>query len=95
MPRFRLLIPCQAAGVAQPSFAKYLLEEQPKLGLSDDELAYLAGSLFGAGSDSVSDSVTSAITHAEQCHCRQPPSLAGWYWPRRPILMRKLEYKRS
>ena len=32
----------------------YLLERQEGMGLSDDELAYLAGSMFGAGSDSVS-----------------------------------------
>ena len=38
---------------AQPSFTTYLLEHQEEYGLSDDELAYLAGSMFGAGSDSV------------------------------------------
>ncbi len=32
----------------------YLLEQQEESGLSDDELAYLAGSMFGAGSDTVS-----------------------------------------
>ena len=31
----------------------YLLERQEGMGLSDDELAYLAGSMFGAGSDTV------------------------------------------
>lgn len=39
---------------AQPCFAKYLLERQQEFELSDDELAYLAGSMFGAGSDTVS-----------------------------------------
>ncbi|KAI0770000.1 cytochrome P450 [Fomes fomentarius] len=34
-----------------PCFVTYLLESQEELGLSDDELAYLAGSMFGAGSD--------------------------------------------
>ncbi|KAI5994581.1 cytochrome P450 [Pisolithus orientalis] len=34
-----------------PSFAKYLLENQETHKLSDEEMAYLAGSLFGAGSD--------------------------------------------
>ncbi|ESK91686.1 cytochrome p450 [Moniliophthora roreri MCA 2997] len=33
------------------SFAKYLLEHQKEYGLNDDETAYLAGSMFGAGSD--------------------------------------------
>lgn len=36
-----------------PCFVTYLLEGQEELGLSDDELAYLAGSMFGAGSDTV------------------------------------------
>ncbi|KAI0754867.1 cytochrome P450 [Daedaleopsis nitida] len=39
---------------ANPCFATYLLEHQEELGLSDDELAYLAGSMFGAGSDTTS-----------------------------------------
>lgn len=38
---------------AAPSFTTYLLEHQAEYELSDDELAYLAGSMFGAGSDSV------------------------------------------
>ncbi|EIN10755.1 cytochrome P450 [Punctularia strigosozonata HHB-11173 SS5] len=41
-----------AQGDAPQSFVKYLLEDQEKLGLSNDELAYLAGSLFNAGSES-------------------------------------------
>lgn len=39
---------------APPSFATYLIDQQRQLGLSDDEVAYLAGSMFGAGSDTVS-----------------------------------------
>jgi len=38
-----------------PSFAKYLLSQQESLGLSDDETAYLAGTIFGATSDAVPD----------------------------------------
>ncbi|KAI6105130.1 cytochrome P450 [Pisolithus croceorrhizus] len=34
-----------------PSFAKYLLENQETHKLSDEEMAYLTGSLYGAGSD--------------------------------------------
>ncbi|KAI0956774.1 hypothetical protein AcW1_005373 [Taiwanofungus camphoratus] len=41
----------QAAREAQPSFTTYLLDNQETLGLSDNELAYLVGSMFGAGSD--------------------------------------------
>lgn len=36
-----------------PSFTEYLLEHQKTLKLSDEELAYLAGSMYGAGSDTV------------------------------------------
>ena len=43
----------QAKNEAMPCFATYLLERQEQSGLSDDELAYLAGSMFGAGSDTV------------------------------------------
>ena len=39
---------------ARPCFAKYLIERQNEFELDDDELAYLAGSMFGAGSDTVS-----------------------------------------
>lgn len=51
----KALIPfIQAKNAAQPGFATYLLEHQKELELSDDEVAYLAGSMFGAGSDTVS-----------------------------------------
>ncbi|KAM5534989.1 hypothetical protein V8D89_011362 [Ganoderma adspersum] len=43
-----------AKNEAQPCFTTYLLEHQEESGLSDDELAYLAGSMFGAGSDTTS-----------------------------------------
>lgn len=38
-----------AKGVHTECFAKHLLEEQPKLGMTDIEIAYTAGSPFGAG----------------------------------------------
>ncbi|TFK93081.1 cytochrome P450 [Polyporus arcularius HHB13444] len=41
----------QAKNEINPCFVTYLLEQQEESGLSDDELAYLAGSMFGAGSD--------------------------------------------
>ncbi|KAI0029546.1 cytochrome P450 [Vararia minispora EC-137] len=40
-----------AVGVAPPSFGNYLLQSQKDLALSDNELAYLAGSMFGAGAE--------------------------------------------
>ncbi|KAG5640716.1 hypothetical protein DXG03_007437 [Asterophora parasitica] len=43
------------------SFAKYLLERQSSLGLSDDETAYLAGALFGAGSDTTASAISVAV----------------------------------
>ncbi|PIL22641.1 cytochrome P450 [Ganoderma sinense ZZ0214-1] len=43
-----------AKNEVQPCFTTYLLEHQEESGLSDDELAYLAGSMFGAGSDTTS-----------------------------------------
>jgi hypothetical protein len=44
----------QARGDAEPCFVTYLLEHQRDYALSDAELAYLFGSMFGAGSDTVS-----------------------------------------
>jgi hypothetical protein len=36
-----------------PSFAKSMIQSQQELGLSEDEAAYVCGSMFGAGSDTV------------------------------------------
>ncbi|KAF9482981.1 cytochrome P450 [Pholiota conissans] len=51
------------------SFGKYLLERQSELDLSANEMAYLAGSMFGAGSDTtasaISISVMAAVLHPE------------------------------
>ncbi|EKM49780.1 uncharacterized protein PHACADRAFT_265459 [Phanerochaete carnosa HHB-10118-sp] len=49
---------------AQPSFATYLLEHQEEYGLSDDELAYLTGSMFAAGSDSTATAISFVILAA-------------------------------
>lgn len=52
------------------SFGRYLLERKRELALSEDEAAYLAGSLFGAGSEttatSISVSVMAAAYHPEE-----------------------------
>lgn len=47
-----------------PSFGGYLLERQAELGLSDDETAYLAGSMFGAGSDTTASAISVALMAA-------------------------------
>lgn len=51
-------------------FATYMTQNQAKYGLSDDEVAYLCGSIFGAGSDTSSSaiqiSVMAAATHLDQ-----------------------------
>lgn len=41
-------------GKREHCFASFMLERQKEFSLSDDEAAYLAGSLFGAGSDTTS-----------------------------------------
>ncbi|KAF5389652.1 hypothetical protein D9757_004118 [Collybiopsis confluens] len=46
------------------SFGKYLIEQQPKLGLSDSQIAYLAGSMFGAGSDTTASAISVALMAA-------------------------------
>jgi len=46
------------------SFGKYLLERQASLGLSDDETAYLAGSMFGAGSDTTASAISIGVLAA-------------------------------
>lgn len=47
-----------------------MTQHQAKYGLSDDEVAYLCGSIFGAGSDTSSSaiqiSIMAAATHPEQ-----------------------------
>ncbi|KAF9058911.1 cytochrome P450 [Rhodocollybia butyracea] len=49
------------------SFGKYLIEHQASLGLSDNETAYLAGSMFGAGSDTSASAISIAVM-AAICH---------------------------
>ncbi|KAK0215201.1 cytochrome P450 [Armillaria nabsnona] len=48
----------------QPCFAKYLLENQAKLRLNHDELAYLAGTMFGAGSTTTASAISVMIMAA-------------------------------
>ncbi|EIM88728.1 cytochrome P450 [Stereum hirsutum FP-91666 SS1] len=53
-----------AKGKARPSFGRYLVEKQENLGLSDDEAAYLAGSMFGAGSETTASGISVVIMAA-------------------------------
>jgi cytochrome P450 len=46
------------------SFGKYLLERQKDLELSDNETAYLAGSMFGAGSDTTASAISVSVMAA-------------------------------
>ncbi|KAF7796940.1 hypothetical protein EIP86_008126 [Pleurotus ostreatoroseus] len=59
-----------ATHTAESCFVTYLLDRQEEYGLSDDELAYLAGSMFGAGSDTsasaISFVVMAAAKHPEE-----------------------------
>ncbi|KAG2053934.1 cytochrome P450 [Suillus hirtellus] len=56
-----------ATGEAGPSFSRYLLENQSSHKLSDEEMAYLAGSLFGAGSDTTAVAVM-VVVMAAACY---------------------------
>jgi cytochrome P450 len=47
-----------------PSFGKYLLERQSELELTDNETAYLAGSMFGAGSDTTASAISIGVLAA-------------------------------
>ncbi|KAM6491588.1 Cytochrome P450, partial [Amanita muscaria] len=51
----------------QSCFGKYLLERQKELELSDGEMAYLAGSMFGAGSDTTASGISVAVM-ASACY---------------------------
>jgi cytochrome P450 len=46
------------------SFGKYLIERQEELDLSDDQAAYLAGSMFGAGSDTTAAGISVGVLAA-------------------------------
>ncbi|KAK0197734.1 cytochrome P450 [Armillaria mellea] len=48
----------------QPCFAKYLIEHQAELQLKDDELVYLAGTMFGAGSATTASAISLVIMAA-------------------------------
>ncbi|KAG7439842.1 cytochrome P450 [Guyanagaster necrorhizus] len=63
---FKSQIDIVRAGMASgkdtlPSFAKFLIKNQTVYGLSDNEAAYLAGSMFGAGSDTTASAISIVI----------------------------------
>lgn len=51
-----------ANGTSPNCFAKHLLEEQASLGMTDLEIAYTAGSPFGAGVETVSTLPLTSMT---------------------------------
>ncbi|KAG2074580.1 cytochrome P450 [Suillus decipiens] len=53
--------------IAGPSFAKTLLENTEEYRLSTDEMSYLAGTFFGAGSETTAVGITNIIM-AAACH---------------------------
>ncbi|KAK0484227.1 cytochrome P450 [Armillaria luteobubalina] len=57
----------------QSCFAKYLLENQAKLWLNHDELAYLAGTMFSAGSTTTASAI-SVMVMAAACF----PQMQTW-----------------
>ncbi|KAG2099603.1 cytochrome P450 [Suillus discolor] len=56
-------------GTARPSFARFMLEHQKQYQLEDNDLTYIAGTMFGAGSDTTASAITimmmAAATHAD------------------------------
>ncbi|KAF9527922.1 cytochrome P450 [Crepidotus variabilis] len=57
------------------SFAKYLLESQDSLPFSENEAAYLAGTMYGAGTDTTSSMINVCIMAAAAY-----PELQQWVW---------------
>jgi hypothetical protein len=55
------LITVKLEETAGPSFARFILEHQEKYHLEDKELSYVAGAMFGAGSDTVSSYIASRL----------------------------------
>jgi cytochrome P450 len=59
-----------AAGHDAHCFVKYLLDGQKESGITDQEIAFLAGVMYGAGSDTTSDAIATFImtmvNHPEQ-----------------------------
>ncbi|KAF8325350.1 cytochrome P450 [Amanita rubescens] len=52
---------------APDCFVRYLLERREELELSDDEAAYLAGSMFGAGTETTAATISASVL-AAACH---------------------------
>jgi cytochrome P450 len=53
-----------ASGKIEPCFATYITEKQKEYDLSDDEVAYLCGSIFGAGSDTSASAIAICVMAA-------------------------------
>lgn len=59
-------------GTAGPSFTRYLVENKEELGMTEEEIFYLAGALFGAGSDTTAV----ALQHAMMASACYPEEVA-------------------
>ena len=53
-----------AAGKIETCFVTYITEKQKEFDLSDDEVAYLCGSIFGAGSDTSASAIAICVMAA-------------------------------
>jgi len=63
-PRFTYFLYQDRGEQIPDSFGKYLLEKQKEFELSEDETAYLAGSMFGAGSDTTASAISIGVLAA-------------------------------
>ncbi|KAI9566969.1 cytochrome P450, partial [Boletus coccyginus] len=50
-----------AEGTARPCFAQFLIENKREFQIEDKEMAYVAGAMFGAGSETTASSITFAM----------------------------------
>lgn len=76
-----------ADGVLQDCFAKHLLDEQANLGMTDLEIAYTAGSPFGAGVETVRDPDSSS--HGIQLQSSNAPPVS-WLTRKLPVGLRQV-----
>jgi hypothetical protein len=68
-------------GTTRQSFARFIIEHQKQYQLEDKELAYVAGGMFAAGSDTVSSCIPSRpnLTNAVDCVCNYNNDDGGYH----------------
>ena len=62
--RFPLFVNQAQGDPTQTTFSKYILSQQSAIGLSDTELVYLAGGMFGAGADTTAAAISTCLLAA-------------------------------